>query len=75
MRTVVGLIVNFFVSVLVVCVLNFRFFEKKRYRELKRLNAQLDILLKVAELEDKGVPIPNHIQRYIKELYETKQED
>lgn len=75
MRTVVGLIVNFFVSVLVVCVLNFRFFEKKRYRELKRLNAQLDILLKVAELKDKGIPIPNYIQCYIEELYKIVEED
>ena len=74
MSTVVGLIVNFFVSVLVVCVLNFHFFEKRRYRELKKLNAQLDIILKVAELENKGIPIPNHIQRYIRELYKTTEE-
>ena len=74
MSTVVGLIVNFFVSVLVVCVLNFHFFEKRRYRELKKLNAQLDIILKVAELENKGIPIPNHIQRYISELYKTTEE-
>ena len=71
MREVVGFIINLFVSVLVVCVLNFHFFEKRRYRELKKLNAQLDFILKVAELNDKGIPIPNHIQRYIRELYKT----
>ena len=71
MREVVGFIVSFFVSVLTVCVLNFHFFEKRRYRALKKLNAQLDIILKVAELKDKGIAIPNHIQRYIEELYKT----
>ena len=75
MKWVVSFIVNFFVSVLVACVLNFHFFEKRRYRELKRLNAQLDIILKVAELKDKGIPIPNHIQRYIRELYKTTKEE
>ena len=75
MSTVVGFIMNFFVSVLIVCILNFHFFEKRRYRELKRLNAQLDIILKVAELKDKGIPIPNHIQRYIRELYKIVEED
>ena len=75
MKWVVSFIVNFFVSVLVACVLNFHFFEKRRYRELKRLNAQLDIILKVAELKDKGIPIPNHIQRYIRELYKIVEED
>ena len=75
MKWVVSFIVNFFVSVLVACVLNFHFFEKRRYRELKRLNAQLDIILKVAELKDKGIPIPNHIQRYIRELYKTTEEE
>ena len=74
MKWVVSFIVNFFVSVLIVCVLNFHFFEKRRYRELKKLNAQLDIILKVAELKDKGIPIPNHIQRYIRELYKTTEE-
>ena len=71
MITVVSFIVNFLVSVLVACVLNFHFSEKRRYRALKKLNAQLDIILKVAELKDKGIPIPNHIQRYIRELYKT----
>lgn len=75
MSTVVGFIMNFFVSVLIVCILNFHFFEKRRYRELKRLNAQLDILLKVAELKDKGIPIPNYIQCYIEELYKIVEED
>ena len=75
MSTVVGFIMNFFVSVLIVCILNFHFFEKRRYRELKRLNAQLDIILKVAELKDKGIPIPNHIQRYSRELYKIGEED
>ena len=74
MREVVGFIINLFMSVLVVCVLNFHFFEKRRYRELKKLNAQLDFILKVAELNDKGIPIPNHIQRYIRELYKTTEE-
>ena len=75
MKWVVSFIVNFFVSVLVVCVLNFHFFEKRRYRELKKWNAQLDILLKAAELKNKGIPIPNHIQRYIRELYKTTEEN
>ena len=75
MKWVVSFIVNFFVSVLIVCILNFHLFEKRRYRELKKLNAQLDIILKVAELENKGIPIPNHIQRYIRELYKTTEED
>lgn len=74
MSTVVGFIMNFFVSVLIVCILNFHFFEKRRYR-VKRLNAQLDILLKVAELKDKGIPIPNYIQCYIEELYKIVEED
>lgn len=75
MSTVVGFIVNVLVSALVACVLNFHFFEKRRYRESKRLNAQLDVLLKAAELKNKGIPIPNHIQRYIRELYKTTEED
>lgn len=75
MITVVGLIVNFFVSVLVVCVLNFHFFEKRRYRESKRLNAQLDILLKAAELKNNGIPIPAHIKRYIREMYKTTKKE
>ena len=75
MRVVVGFMVNCLVSVLVFCVLNFHFFEKRRYRALKKLNAQLDIILKVAELKDKGIPIPNHIQRYIRELYKTTEEE
>ena len=41
MKWIVNFILNFFMSVLVVCVLNFRFFEKRRYRKLKRLNAQI----------------------------------
>ena len=75
MITVVGFIVNFLVSVLVACVLNFHFFEKKLYWELKRLNAQLGIILEVAELKNKGIPIPEHIQRYIRELYKTTEEE
>lgn len=74
MKWIVNFILNFFMSVLVVCVLNFRFFEKRRYRKLKRLNAQMDILLKSAELKNKGIPIPKHIQSYIRELYETTKE-
>jgi len=75
MRVVVGFIVNCLVSVLVVCVLNFHFFEKRRYRTLKKFNAQLGILLKTAELKNKGIPIPKHIQRYIEELYKTTEEN
>ena len=75
MRVVVGFIVNCFVFVLIVCVLNFSFFEKRRYRVLKKLNAQLDILLKAAELKNKGIPIPEHIQRYIRGLYKTTEEE
>ena len=75
MREVVGFIISFFVSVLVVCVLNFHFFEKRRYRVLKKWNAQLDILLKAAELKNKGIAIPEHIQRYIRELYKTTDEE
>ena len=74
MRVVVGFMVNCLVSFLVVCVLNFHFFEKRRYRVLKKWNAQLDILLKAAELKNKGIPIPEHIQRYIRELYKTTEE-
>ncbi|MGP1445402.1 hypothetical protein [Treponema sp.] len=74
MREVVGFIISLFASALVACVLNFHFFEKRRYRALKKLNAQLDFILKVAELNDKGIPIPNHIQRYIRELYKTTEE-
>ena len=74
MKEVVGFILSFLASALVACVLNFHFFEKRRYRALKKLNAQLDILLKAAELKNKGVPIPNHIQRYIRELYKTTEE-
>jgi hypothetical protein len=44
--------------------------EKRRYRKLKRLNTELDIILKAFELENKGMPIPEHIWRYIRELYE-----
>ena len=74
MRAVVGFMVKCLISVLVVCVLNFHFFEKRRYRVLKKWNAQLDILLKAAELKNKGIPIPEHIQRYIRELYKTTDE-
>lgn len=65
------LIVNILLSFLLACLFNFTFFEKRRYQKLKTLNAELDILLKVAELKNKGIPIPNHIQCYIKGLYET----
>ena len=69
MSAVVSFIINFLMSILVVCILNFHFSEKRQYRELKILNTQLDIILKVTELKDKGIPIPNHMQRYIEELY------
>ena len=75
MKEVVGFILSFLASALVACVLNFHFFEKRRYRALKKLNAQLEVLLKAAELKNKGIPIPNHIQRYIRELYKTTEEN
>lgn len=65
------LIVNILLSFLLACLFNFTFFEKRRYLQLKKLNAELELLLKVFELEHKGIPIPDHIQRYIKERYET----
>lgn len=71
MKGVVSFIVVF---VFVFCVLNFYLFVKSRHLKLKKLNAQLDILLMAAELKKKGIPIPEHIQRYIEELYKTKQE-
>ena len=74
MKEVVGFILSFLASALVACVLNFHFFEKRRYRALKKLNAQLDVLLKTAELKNKGIPIPNHIQCYIEKLYKTIEE-
>jgi lipoprotein len=74
MKEVVSCILNIVVACLVAFLLNLHLVEKKRYRALKKLNAQLDILLKAAELKNKGVPIPNHIQRYIRELYKTTEE-
>lgn len=74
MKEVVSCILNIVGACLVAFLLNLHLVEKKRYRALKKLNAQLDILLKAAELKNKGVPIPNHIQRYIRELYKTTEE-
>ena len=65
------LIVNILLSFLLACLFNFTFFEKRRYLQLKKLNAELELLLKAFELEHKGIPIPDHIQHYIKERYET----
>ena len=75
MKEVVTCILNILVTCLVSLLLNLHFVEKRRYRELKKLNVQMDILLKAFELEHKGVPIPDHIQLYIKELYETAEEE
>lgn len=71
MKEVVTFILNIGVTCLVAFLLNLNFLEKRRYQKLNTLNAELDILLKVFELEHKGIPIPYHIQRYIKERYET----
>lgn len=71
MKKAVTFILNIGVTCLVAFLLNLNLLEKRRYQKLKTLNAELDILLKVAELKNKGIPTPNHIQCYIKELYET----
>ena len=67
------LIVNILLSFLLACLFNFTFFEKRRYLQLKKLNAELELLLKAFELEHKGIPIPDHIQRYIKERYDCSE--
>lgn len=74
MKEVVSCILNILVACLVAFLLNLHLVEKRRYRKLKRLNTELDILLKAAELKNKGIPIPNHIQCYIEKLYKTIEE-
>lgn len=75
MKEVVSCILNILVACLVAFLLNLHLVEKRRYRKLKRLNTELELLLKAFELEHKGIPIPDHIQRYIKERYETIKEE
>ena len=70
MKEVVSCILNILVACLVSFLLNLHLVEKRRYLKLKRLNTELDIILKAFELENKGMPIPEHIWRYIRELYE-----
>ena len=58
MKEVVSCILNILVACLVAFLLNLHLVEKRRYLKLKRLNTELDIILKAFELENKGMPIP-----------------
>ena len=75
MSAVVSFIINFLMSILVVCILNFHFSEKRRYRKLKRLNTELDILLKIAELEKQNPEVFQDVQSVIKQIYEKIKEE
>jgi len=66
-------ILNFLLTALLACLLNFSFSEKRQYRKLKILNAELDILLKAAEAKEKNIQPPEHIQLFIKQLYEKQE--
>ena len=58
MKEVVSCILNILVECLVAFLQNLQLVEKRRSLKLKRLNTELDIILKAFELENKGMPIP-----------------
>ena len=49
--------------------------EKRRYRKLKRLNTELDILLKIAELEKQNPEVFQYVLSVIKQMYEKLKEE
>jgi len=49
--------------------------EKRRYRKLKRLNTELDILLKIAELEKQNPEVFKYVLSVIKQMYEKIKEE
>ena len=71
MKEVVSCILNILVACLVAFLLNLHLVEKRRYRKLKRLNTELDILLKIAELEKQNPEVFKYVQSVIKQMYET----
>lgn len=71
MKEVVSCILNILVTCLVSFLLNLHLVEKRRYRKLKRLNTELDILLKIAELEKQNPEVFKYVQSVIKQMYET----
>ena len=60
---------------MVAFLLNLHLVEKRRYRKLKRLNAELDILLKIAELEKQNPEVFKYVQSVIKQMYEKIKEE
>lgn len=70
MKEVVSCILNILVACLVAFLLNLHLVEKRRYRKLKRLNTELDILLKIAELEKQNHEVFKYVQSIIKQMYE-----
>ena len=75
MKEVVSCILNIVVACLVAFLLNLHLVEKTRYRKLKRLNTELDILLKIAELEKQNPEVFQYVLSVIKQMYEKLKED
>ena len=75
MKEVVTFILNIGVTCLVAFLLNLNFLEKRRYRKLKSLNTNLDILLKIAELEKQNPEVFKYVQSVIKQMYEKIKEE
>ena len=75
MTEVVSCLLNILVACLVAFLLNLHLVEKRRYRKLKRLNAELDILLKIAELEKQNPEVFKYVQSVIKQMYEKIKEE
>ena len=75
MKEVVSCILNILVACLVAFLLNLHLVEKRRYRKLKRLNTELDILLKIAELEKQNPEVFKYVQSVIKQMYEKIKEE
>ena len=72
MKEVVSCILNIVVTCLVAFLLNLHLVEKRRYRKLK---AELDILLKIAELEKQNPEVFKYVQSVIKQMYEKIKEE
>ena len=75
MKEVVSCILNIVVTCFVAFLLNLHLVEKMRYRKLKSLNTELDILLKIAELEKQNPEVFQYVLSVIKQMYEKIREE
>ena len=75
MKEVVSCILNIVVACLVAFLLNLHLVEKRLYQELNELNEELDILLKIAELEKQNPEVFKYVQSVIKQMYEKIKEE